>query len=64
MLAQFLYNLTGPLQRGNITVAARDLDIDQALTGNTPILLKPSVVSAAAPVLVFVACTKHAYRCI
>ncbi len=56
VLAQFMYNLTAPLQRGNVTVAASDLDVALALTGNTPILLRYGVVSAAAPVLVFVAC--------
>ena len=60
-LAQFIHNLTGPFQRGNVTVAAGDLDIAPALTGNTPSSLRPGFVSAVAPVLVFVACAKHAY---
>lgn len=61
VLAQFMYNLTGPFQRGNVTVAASDLDIAPALTGNTPSSLSSRFVSAAAPVLVSVACAKHAY---
>ena len=46
----------GGLQRGDVTVAAKVVDIAPDLTGNTPILLRPIVVSAAAPLLVLIAC--------
>ena len=52
VVAQFVYNLTGGLQRENVAVAVQNMDVAPALTGNTPISLRPSVVSAAAPLLV------------
>lgn len=53
MLAQFVYNLTRGLQRERVIIAAKDLDIAPALTGNTPYFLRRPIVSATAPLLAF-----------
>lgn len=53
MLAQFVYNLTGGLQRERVTITAEDSDIAPALIGNTPYFLWRPIVSATAPFLAF-----------